>query len=60
MSAGLERRPRTMPTVSLKERQVVLSYEDSGIPANSSDYATLFPIHPLLFDARKCSAKYLI
>lgn len=42
-----------MPTVHLKTRDIVLAYEDSGVPPNSTDYTTVFLIHPFLFNARK-------
>ncbi|KAI0092165.1 hypothetical protein BDY19DRAFT_928638 [Irpex rosettiformis] len=43
----------TMPTVDLRDRGVVLAYEDSGAPLGSTDYTTVFLVHPFLFDARK-------
>ena len=45
-----------MPTIDLKARGIVLAYEDSGVPSNSTDYTTVFLIHPFLFNARESRA----
>lgn len=41
-----------MPTLALQDRGVVLAYEESGAPANSTTYTTVFLLHTFLFDAR--------
>ncbi|KAI0700595.1 hypothetical protein BC835DRAFT_1411942 [Cytidiella melzeri] len=41
-----------MPLLTLESRGLIFAYEDSGAPANSTTYTTVFLVHPPWFNAR--------
>lgn len=42
-----------MPTLPVNDSGAVIFYEDSGVPAGSSDYITIIIIHGLAFYGRE-------